>query len=33
MGTPPRRSPAKQIFLVIAGFGADAEMIGYTDPQ
>ncbi|MBB5832384.1 diacylglycerol/lipid kinase family protein [Brachybacterium aquaticum] len=22
----------RQIFLVIAGFGADAEMIGYTDP-
>lgn len=27
------RSAEKQIFLVIAGFGADAEMIGYTDPQ
>ncbi|MEE1619384.1 diacylglycerol kinase family protein [Brachybacterium sp. J144] len=27
------RSAQKQIFLVIAGFGADAEMIGYTDPQ
>ncbi|GAA1490181.1 diacylglycerol/lipid kinase family protein [Brachybacterium sacelli] len=24
---------AEQIFLVIAGFGADAEMIGHTDPQ
>ncbi len=23
----------RQIFLVIAGFGADAEMIGYTDPR
>ena len=23
----------RQIFLVIAGFGADAEMIGYTDPK
>ena len=27
------RSAPKQIFLVIAGFGADAEMIGYTDPK
>jgi diacylglycerol kinase (ATP) len=26
------RSAERQIFLVIAGFGADAEMIGYTDP-
>lgn len=25
-------SSAEQIFLVIAGFGADAEMIGHTDP-
>ena len=25
-------SAPRQIFLVIAGFGADAEMIGYTDP-
>ncbi|MGO2192062.1 MAG: diacylglycerol/lipid kinase family protein [Brachybacterium sp.] len=27
------RSAERQIFLVIAGFGADAEMIGYTDPE
>lgn len=27
------QSAPKQIFLVIAGFGADAEMIGYTDPR
>ena len=27
------RSAPRQIFLVIAGFGADAEMIGYTDPK
>lgn len=26
------RTAERQIFLVIAGFGADAEMIGYTDP-
>lgn len=26
-------SAERQIFLVIAGFGADAEMIGYTDPK
>lgn len=26
------RAAQKQIFLVIAGFGADAEMIGHTDP-
>lgn len=26
-------SSEKKIFLVIAGFGADAEMIGYTDPE
>ncbi|MDN5898854.1 MAG: sphingosine kinase [Brachybacterium sp.] len=27
------RAAERQIFLVIAGFGADAEMIGYTDPE
>ncbi|AXK44298.1 diacylglycerol/lipid kinase family protein [Brachybacterium saurashtrense] len=27
------RAAERQIFLVIAGFGADAEMIGYTDPR
>lgn len=26
------RAAQRQIFLVIAGFGADAEMIGHTDP-
>src|SRR5699024_10757008 len=26
-------SAPRQIFLVIAGFGADAEMIGHTDPR
>ena len=27
------RAAPRQIFLVIAGFGADAEMIGHTDPK
>ncbi|MDN5583089.1 MAG: diacylglycerol/lipid kinase family protein [Brachybacterium sp.] len=27
------KAAERQVFLVIAGFGADAEMIGYTDPE
>ena len=33
MSEQQARIAPKHVFLVMAGYGADAEMIGYTDPQ